>query len=373
MSIDYQALAVEGVQSLTPYQPGKPIEELAREYGLAADEIVKLASNENPLGPSPAALEAAREALDEMCRYPDGNAFTLKQALSRYLEVAPSQLTLGNGSNDVLEVIARCFAAPGSEVIYSQHAFAVYPLVTLAIGAKGVEVPASNWGHDLAAMAEAVTDRTRLIFVANPNNPTGTVEGEAAVRAFLDRVPPHVLVVLDEAYCEYLTGSDDDVDGIALLRQYPNLIVTRTFSKAWGLASLRVGYAVSSPSIADILNRVRQPFNVDAIAQAAATAVLADTEYLERSRQVNEKGMAQLEAGFKALGLDWIPSAGNFISVDVGDNAQGVFESLLEQGVIVRPVAGYGMPRHVRVTIGLPEENERFLNALERTLSRRGA
>ena len=212
MSIDYQAQAVEGVQSLTPYQPGKPIEELAREYGLAPDEIVKRASNENPLGPSPLALDAAREALEEMCRYPDGNAFALKQALARYLEVAPSQLTLGNGSNDVLEVIARCFAGPGDEVIYSQHAFAVYPLVTLAIGAKGVEVPAKDWGHDLPAMADAVTERTRLIFVANPNNPTGTVAGGAAVRAFLDKVPARVLVVLDEAYCEYLTGGDDDVE-----------------------------------------------------------------------------------------------------------------------------------------------------------------
>ncbi|GGY65406.1 histidinol-phosphate transaminase [Marinobacter zhanjiangensis] len=373
MSIDYQTLAVEGVQSLTPYQPGKPIEELAREYGLAPDEIVKLASNENPLGPSPVALEAAREALEEMCRYPDGNAFALKQALARYLEVAPSQLTLGNGSNDVLEVIARCFAGPGTEVIYSQHAFAVYPLATLAIGASGVEVPAKNWGHDLDAMADAVTDQTRLIFVANPNNPTGTVEGEAAIRAFLDKVPPRVLVVLDEAYCEYLHGSDDEVDGIGLLQQYRNLIVTRTFSKAWGLAALRVGYAVSSPSIADILNRVRQPFNVDTVAQAAATAVLGDQDYLERSREVNRLGLQQLEAGFSELGLEWIPSAGNFVAVDVGDKAQDVFEGLLEQGVIVRPVAGYGMPRHLRVTVGLPEENERFLRALARTLANHGA
>lgn len=373
MSIDYQALAVEGVQGLTPYQPGKPIEELAREYGLDPDEIIKLASNENPLGPSPVALEAAREALEEMCRYPDGNAFTLKQALSRHLEVATSQLTLGNGSNDVLEVIARCFAAPGSEVIYSQHAFAVYPLVTLAIGARGVEVPAKDWGHDLTAMAEAVTDQTRLIFVANPNNPTGTVEGEKAIRGFLDRVPQRVLVVLDEAYCEYLSGGEDDADGIGLLREYPNLIVTRTFSKAWGLAALRVGYAISSPSIADILNRVRQPFNVDTVAQAAATAVLTDVAYLERSREVNRKGLAQLEAGFRDLGLAYIPSAGNFIAVDVGDNAKSVFEGLLEQGVIVRPVAGYGMPRHLRVTVGLPEENERFLEALKWTLSRQVA
>lgn len=373
MSVDYQSLALEGVRSLTPYQPGKPVEELAREYGLEPDDIVKLASNENPLGPSPLAMEAAREALEEMCRYPDGNAFNLKQALSRYLQVAASQLTLGNGSNDVLEVIARCFAGPGDEVIYAQHAFAVYPLVTLAIGASGVEVPAKDWGHDLPAMADAITDQTRLVFVANPNNPTGTVAGETAIRAFLDKVPERVLVVLDEAYCEYLAGTDDDVDGISLLRDYPNLIVTRTFSKAWGLAALRVGYAVSSPAIADILNRVRQPFNVDTVAQAAATAVLDDLEYLERSREVNRKGLEQLTAGFADLGLDWIPSAGNFVAVDVGDDAQEVFQGLLEQGVIVRPVAGYGMPRHLRVSVGLPEENLRFLEALKRVLERRGA
>ncbi len=373
MSIDYQALAVDGVQSLSPYQPGKPIEELARELGQEPDEIIKLASNENPLGPSPVAMAAAREALDEMCRYPDGNGFTLKTALSRYLEVAPNQLTLGNGSNDVLEVIARCFVAPGDEVVYSRHAFAVYPLVARAIGAIGVEVPARNWGHDLPAMAEAVTDRTRLIFVANPNNPTGTVEGEKAVRAFLDKVPARVLVVLDEAYYEYLAGTDDDVDGLSLLQAYPNLIVTRTFSKAWGLAALRVGYSVSSPSIADILNRVRQPFNVDTVAQAAATAVLGDLEYLERSRTVNARGLRQLEEGLSALGLEWIPSAGNFIAVDVGPDAEPVFQALLEQGVIVRPIAGYGMPRHLRVSVGLAEENQRFLDVLGRVLDADGA
>ena len=373
MSIDYQSLAVTGVQSLTPYQPGKPIEELAREYGLDPDDIVKLASNENPLGPSPVAMQAAQKALEDMCRYPDGNAFSLKAALSGYLKVDASQLTLGNGSNDVLEVIARCFAGPGDEVIYSQYAFAVYPLVALAIGARGVEVPARNWGHDLPAMANAITDKTRLVFLAHPNNPTGTVEGTGAMRAFLDQVPERVLVVLDEAYREYMTDSDDNVDGVSLLEDYPNLIVARTFSKAWGLAALRVGYAVSSPAIADLLNRVRQPFNVDTVAQAAAAAVLEDQDYLERSRTVNLQGMEQLTAGFAELGLEWIPSAGNFVAVEVGDNATAVFEGLLEQGVIVRPVAGYGMPRHLRVSIGLPEENERFLAALARVIGRRGA
>lgn len=367
MSIDYQSLAVKGVQALSPYQPGKPIEELARELGLNPDGIIKLASNENPLGPSAKALAAARQALDELCRYPDGNGFELKQALSSRLGVAPAQITLGNGSNDVLEVIARSFADPGAEVIFSQYAFAVYPLVVQAIGATGVSVPAKDWGHDLDAMAAAVTDRTKLIFVANPNNPTGTVHGAAAIEGFLAKVPPRVLVVLDEAYCEYLLG-EGYVDGIGLLSRFPNLIVTRTFSKAWGLAALRCGYSVSSPAIADVLNRVRQPFNVDSLALAAATAVLDDEDYLARSREVNAQGMAQLESAFRELGLAWIPSAGNFIAVDVGPQAGAIYQSLLEQGVIVRPIGGYGMPRHLRVTVGLPEENRRFIRALTQAL-----
>lgn len=373
MSIDYQALAVAGVQGLMPYQPGKPIEELARELGLEPASIIKLASNENPLGPSPVALAAARKALEEMCRYPDGNGFSLKAALASFLKVSPVQLTLGNGSNDVLEVIARCFAGPGDEIVFSRHGFAVYALAAKAIGATGVEVPALEWGHDLDAMAAAVTAKTRLVFVANPNNPTGTVHGQRAVRRFLEKVPARVLVVLDEAYCEYLEGNDDDVDGIALLKEFPNLIVSRTFSKAWGLAALRVGYGISSPEIADILNRVRQPFNVDTIAQAAATAVLADSDYLERSRQVNRAGLRQLEQGFEAQGLSWIPSAGNFIAVDVGDNAGAVYQGLLAKGVIVRPVAGYGMPRHLRVSVGLPAENARCLEALAAVLQDQGA
>lgn len=273
MAVDYQSLAVKGVQALSPYQPGKPIDELARELGLNPAEIVKLASNENPLGPSDKALAAARAALDEMCLYPDGNGFELKQALSKRFGVAMNQITLGNGSNDLLEVIARCFVDASSEVIYSQYAFAVYPLVTQAIGAKGVCVPAKDWGHDLDAMAAAVTERTKLVFVANPNNPTGTVHKADALEAFLERIPAHVLVALDEAYCEYLTG-EEYPDGVKLLARFPNLIVCRTFSKAWGLAALRVGYAISSADIADILNRVRQPFNVDTVALAAATAVL---------------------------------------------------------------------------------------------------
>lgn len=367
MSIDYQSLAVKGVQALSPYQPGKPIDELSRELGLNPDSIIKLASNENPLGPSSKALAAVRDVLDELCRYPDGNGFDLKQALAARYGVKPSQITLGNGSNDVLEVIARCFADPTSEVVFSQYAFAVYPLVTQAIGATGVSVPAKDYGHDLEAMADAVTERTKLVFVANPNNPTGTVHGAEAIEAFLDRIPARVLVVLDEAYCEYLQG-EGYVDGLSLLERYPNLIVTRTFSKAWGLASLRAGYSISSPEIANTLNRVRQPFNVDTLALAAATAVLSDEQYLQRSREVNAQGMKQLETAFNELGLDYIPSAGNFIAVDVGEQAAEINQLLLEQGVIVRPIAGYGMPGHLRVSIGLPEENDRFIEALARAL-----
>jgi len=367
MQTDFESLAVKGVQALSPYQPGKPIDELAREFGLDPGSIVKLASNENPLGPSPKALAAIEVSLAGLCRYPDGNGFDLKQALSDRYGIRQEQITLGNGSNDVLEVIARCFATAADEVVYSQYAFAVYPLVTQAIGAKGVSVPARDYGHDLDAMANAVTDQTKLVFVANPNNPTGTVHGADAIKAFLDRIPGRVLVVLDEAYCEYLQG-DDYVDGLSLLERYPNLIVTRTFSKAWGLAALRVGYSVSSPEIANFLNRVRQPFNVDSIAMAAATAVLTDDDYLQRSCDVNAKGMAQLESAFKEMSLAYIPSAGNFISVEVGEFAAQINQSLLEQGVIVRPIGGYGLPRHLRVSIGLPEENERFIAALAKAI-----
>lgn len=368
MTIDYQALAVKGVQALSPYQPGKPISELAREIGLDPADIIKLASNENPLGPGEKALAAAKAALSELCLYPDGNGFELKRGLSARFGVETNQITLGNGSNDVLEVIARCFADSNAEIIYSQYAFAVYPIVTQAIGAKGISVPAKNWGHDLDAMADAVTDRTRLIFVANPNNPTGTVHEADVLEAFLDKIPGKVLVVLDEAYCEYLQG-DQYADGISLLSRFPNLIVCRTFSKAWGLAALRVGYSVSSANIANILNRVRQPFNVDSIALAAATAALDDEAYLERSRKNNTAGLRQLEQAFERMNLDYIPSAGNFIAVEVGDQALDIYQCLLTQGVIVRPVAGYGMPRHLRISVGLPAQNERFIHALAQALA----
>ena len=368
MSCDFLSLALPGVQKLSPYVPGKPVEELAREFGLDPASIVKLASNENPLGPAPSVLQAVQRALPELTRYPDGNGFTLKQALSERFGFELSRITLGNGSNDVLELIGRAFAMPGVEVVLSQHAFAVYPIVTQAVGATAVQVPARNWGHDLPAMAAAITPATRLVFIANPNNPTGTWFERAEFEAFMASVPEHVLVVLDEAYTEYVEPGEA-LNGFDYIERYPNLIVCRTLSKAYGLAALRVGYCISHPQVADVLNRVRQPFNVNSLALAAAVAALADESYLAESRQLNRDGMRQLEQGLNELGLQWIPSRGNFIAVDLGRDAGPVYQGLLRAGVIVRPVAGYEMPNHLRVSIGLREENQRFLEALAGVLA----
>lgn len=367
MSCDYEALAAKGVQGLQPYQPGKPVDELARELGLDPARIVKLASNENPLGPSDYVTAAVEKALPEVTRYPDGAAYTLRQTLAERLNVTPEMLTFGNGSNDVLELVARAFAEPGTEIVYSEHAFAVYPIVTQAVGADHVKVPAVNWGHDLEAMAAAITERTRVVFVANPNNPTGTVAEKDEVYRFLQRVPGNVIVVLDEAYCEYLQGPQY-ADGRQWLGEFPNLVVSRTFSKAWGMAGLRMGYGISSPEIADVINRVRQPFNGNALAQAAAAAVLDDQAYIDRTIEVNRAGLEQLADGFDRLGLDYIPSAANFIALDTGQDANPVNDALLREGVIVRPVGAYGMPQHLRVSVGLEHENRRCLEALEKVL-----
>ena len=364
MTLDALSLATPGVRALQPYVPGKPVEELERELGIT--NAIKLASNENPLGPSPKALAAVQQALPEIARYPDGGGFALKRALAARFGVDAGQITLGNGSSDVIEFAARILLAPGDEAVFSQHSFAMYPIITQAIGARGVEVPARDWGHDLEAMARAVTARTKLVFITNPNNPTGTWFGRAALRAFLQQVPARVIVVLDEAYFEFVDESDYP-DGITLLKEFPNLIVARTFSKAYGLAGLRVGYSLSSPAVADLLNRVRPPFNVNSLALVAALAALDDTAHLQQSQRVNAEGMRQLVSGFAQLGLGHIPSVGNFVCVEVGD-AKRVYEQLLRRGVIVRPVANYGMPRHLRVTVGLPEENRRFLEALRATL-----
>ena len=359
-------LAPSYIRSIAPYQPGKPIAELARELGLDALSIIKLASNENPLGVSPKAQKAIRAVLDGLALYPDGNGFELKQALSRHLSVGMDRLVLGNGSNDVLELAARAFLAPENSAVYAQHAFAVYPLVVQAMGCKGIEVPAKNFGHDLDAMARAVRPDTRMVFVANPNNPTGTLAAAAAMERFIAGLPAHVLVVLDEAYNEYLRP-ELQADSLAWLKKYPNLLLTRTFSKVYGLAGLRVGYAVGSSGVADMLNRVRQPFNVNSISLAAAAAALDDHAFVRKSYELNLAGMAQLTAGIKALGLEFIPSYGNFVTVKVGD-AKTVNLALLKAGVIVRPIAGYGLPEWLRVTVGLESENARFLSSLKQAI-----
>lgn len=361
------SLAPQYIRAIMPYQPGKPISELAREMGMAETSIVKLASNENPLGMSARARDAIIAAVTEVPRYPDGGAFALKAALAAKFGVKPEQLVIGNGSNDILELASLAFLAPGLSAVYSQHAFAVYPLATNARGARGIEVPAQNFGHDLQAMAAAIAPDTRVVFIANPNNPTGTFVPGTALEAFLERVPRHVLVVLDEAYTEYL-APEQRYDSLAWLERHPNLLVSRTFSKAYGLAGLRVGYGVAHPDVADLMNRVRQPFNVSSIALAAAEAALCDDEFIARSAALNQRGMDQLTAAFAALGLEWIKSAGNFVTVKVGD-AVRVNQALLRQGVIVRPIAAYGMPHWLRVSIGLPEENDRFITALKQALA----
>jgi histidinol-phosphate aminotransferase len=355
------------IRAIAPYQPGKPISELAREMGLNEADIVKLASNENPLGVSPKARAAIERELGELALYPDGNGFALKTALSGKLGVALNQIVLGNGSNDVLELAARAFLKPGATAVYAQHAFAVYPLATQAVGALGIEVPARDFGHDLDAMSAAIRNDTSMVFIANPNNPTGTLLSADALHGFLRAVPAHVAVVLDEAYGEFLEPADR-APSVDWLGEFPNLIVTRTFSKAYGLAGLRVGYALAHADVADLINRVRQPFNVNSLALSAAAAALDDGGFLAESKRVNDAGMTQLTEGFKALGLDWIPSWGNFVCVKVGD-AAGVFQTLLRQGVIVRPVANYGLHGYLRVSIGLPEQNARFLSVLQGALA----
>lgn len=350
----------KSILGLRPYQGGKPIEELKRELGL--ETVIKLASNENPLGASAKVVEAIKESLAEIFRYPDGNGFSLKSALGEHLGVSINTLTLGNGSNEVLELIARVFVSAASdEVIFSQYAFPVYPLATQALGATAKVTPAKDFGHDLEAMLSIISGNTRLIFVANPNNPTGTLLSNDELYSFLERVPKTIPVVLDQAYIEYLNTDDPT---ISWLDTFSNLIITRTFSKAYGLAGLRVGYAISSTEIADYINRVREPFNVNHVAQSAAVAALADAEYLQTSIQVNNAGVKQLEAGFAKLGLTFIVSSANFVAVEV-NNANDVFEKLLTEGVIVRPVE---MPNYLRISVGTEVENSRLLEALEAVL-----
>lgn len=365
MTCDLIKLATPGVAGLQPYQPGKPVEELKRELDIS--HIIKLASNENPNGPG----EKARQALlsiSELSRYPDGNGHDLKNALAEHHSVKIEQITLGNGSNEILELITRAIIEPIHEIIFSEHAFAVYPLVTQAVGAKAIVVPAKDWGHDIVAMQDAISENTRIMFIANPNNPTGTWLDKQTLRIFLESCPEHLVVVIDEAYFEYVM-EDGYPDCIQWVNEFPNLLVTRTFSKAFGLAGLRVGYGVSSEIIADLMNRVRQPFNVNSLALSGAEAALGDIEHLQNSIRLNQAGMQQLINAFDKLGLEYIASVGNFICVDVKQPGMEIYEKLLHKGVIVRSVANYGMPNHLRITIGLEDENNKFIKALENILS----
>ena len=363
--VDFLKLAQPGITELSPYQPGKPIEELERELGIV--DIIKLASNENPLGPSRVVTESISGQLAELARYPDGSAYQLKDKLQAKLGIDPAMVTVGNGSNDVLELVARVFLGPGLESIVSEHSFVVYPLVTKSLGAELIVIPAIDFGQDLNATRAAISDRTRVIFIANPNNPTGTWVDKQSLRGFLDAVPKEVLVVLDEAYAEYV-AEPEYPNGLELVGDYPNLIVTRTFSKAYGLAGLRIGYSVSHPDIADLMNRVRQPFNVNAMSLAAALVALDDEAYLKESVRVNNEGMKMLTDACDHLGLGYIPSVGNFLTIDFGFDAIPIYEGLLREGVIVRPIGVYGMPNHLRVTVGLPLENKRFIDSLKKLL-----
>jgi len=355
------------IRAIAPYQAGKPIDELAREYGLDPASIIKLASNENPRGMPASARRAVAHALTSAGRYPDSNGFALKSALSAKFDIPINWITLGNGSNDILEMAAAALLTPDRSCLYAQHSFAVYALATQARGARAIVAPAKNLGHDLDAMSASIAADTALIYVANPNNPTGTHVPAQLIEGFLKRVSPRVVVVIDEAYNEYLPPARR-FDSTGWVGKYPNLLIARTFSKAYGLAGLRVGYGVAQPELTDLINRVRQPFNVNAVAQAAAVAALGDAVFLENSYQLNRAGIEQLSEAFRALQLHFVPSYGNFVLVKVGDAAR-VYDGLLRRGIIVRPVANYDLPEWLRVTVGSFEENVRFLEALPKALA----
>jgi histidinol-phosphate aminotransferase len=359
------------VRAIAPYQSGKPIAEVAREFGLDEAAIVKLASNENPFGVPQSAKDAMLDAVADIGRYPDANGFELKAALAARYDVAPDWITLGNGSNDILEIAAHALVQHGQAIVYAQYSFAVYALATQGLGARAIVVPAQQYGHDLAAMNAAIDAETRLVFIANPNNPTGTFIPAAELEAFIKQVPSNVVVVLDEAYNEFL-APELQYESSAWVKQYPNLLVSRTFSKAYGLAGLRVGFAIAQPALTDLMNRIRQPFNVNSLAQAAAIAAFTDTEFLEKSARNNAAGYQQFTQAFDELGLDYVPSFGNFVLVKVGDDdgaGARVNLALLKQGVIVRPVGNYGLPQWLRISIGLPLENAILIAALTKALA----
>lgn len=365
--MNFQSLAKPVVLTQPVYEPGKPIEYVARELGLDPETIIKLASNENPFGPSPKAVAAAKHALEHGELYPDGGCFELRQKLAGVRGLAPDQLVVGNGSNEIIELLGHAFIGPGDEVVMGAPAFVVYKLVTLLFGAKAVEVPLRDWRHDVAAIAQAVTPRTKLVYVCTPNNPTGGANTEAELLAFARALPPHVIAVFDEAYAEFLERAPDLRPLIAEGR---NVVCLRTFSKIYGLASLRIGYGYGSAELCALLNRVRQPFNVNAIAQAAALAALEDREFAEKTARENRAGLAQLEAGCRGLGLEFVPSVANFMLVKVGDGGK-VFEALQRRGVIVRPVKSYGLPEWIRVTVGTSDQNARLLRELPGAMTSR--
>lgn len=353
--------------ALAVYVPGRPIEEVAREHGLDPATVIKLASNENPLGPSPRALEAMQAVCRQLHLYPDGSASVFKRRLADHLTLDPENIILGNGSNEILEFIGHAFMRPGVDVVVSEYCFAVYPIVTALFGANLVTVKAREFGHDIDAMLAAITPATRVMFVANPNNPTGTLAPREAIVDLINNVPPHVLLVMDEAYLEFL---DDPTDLVGLVRNgvIPNLLLVRTFSKIYGLAGLRLGYGIGCPELIAALEKIRQPFNINAIAQAGALAALEDAEHMGRTRLNNRQGLQYLQTAFQKLKLEYVPSAANFVLVKVGDGA-GVFAKLQKQGVITRPMGGYGLPQWLRVSIGTPAENARFLLSLEQILA----
>ena len=354
------------LEKMPVYQPGRPIEEVARELNLPASSFIKVASNENPLGPSPKALAAMERVLKNLHLYPDGNAFYLKQKLADKLGVDPANLILGNGSNEIIEFVGHALITPGAEVVVSEFSFAIYPIVAKLFGANVITVPAKHYGHDLPAMVKAITPQTKVIFVANPNNPTGTLASREDVVHLINSVPKNVLLVMDEAYFEFL---DDSVDLLPLIRngQKQNLLLMRTFSKIFGLAGLRIGYGIAVPELISALEKIRQPFNINSIAQAAALAALDDSDHLEKTRANNFDGRRFLETEFRKIKLEFVPTAANFILIRVGDG-QKVFNDLQKQGVIARPMSGYGLPEWIRVSIGTRAENERFLDALKQVL-----
>lgn len=365
-------LGLSQVRAIAPYIGGRPISEVAREYGLEENNIIKLASNENPLGIPESAKVSMLKVMHDLGRYPDSNGYELKNVISKKLQVPDHWITLGNGSNDILELVTRSVAQSGDEIIFSKHAFAVYPLATQAVGAKSIEVDAKpeDLGHDLSAMLNAITKCTKLIFVANPNNPTGSFLTGQEIDEFIKQVPSHIVVVVDEAYNEYLSA-EQQYDAIAFVRKYPNVLVSRSFSKAYGLAGLRLGFAIAQSHLTDLLNRIRQPFNVNSLAMAAAIAAFQDEAFLEKGAKLNRAGYQQLTQAFQSMNLHYLPSAGNFVLVKVGDDdgaGARVNLALLKAGIIVRPVANYGLPQWLRISIGLPEENAALILALQKIL-----